>query len=100
MGAYLAEYAVPNIVVMSQGRRAHGSNKHLAGFLRPLLGTAEPPEATDMKNAPRVLLSMSLLARGLDFDPSVLHVFVLEPPRNMADFLHRTGRMVRAGGSG
>ena len=48
---------------------------------------------------PRVLLSTSLLARGLDF-PSVLHVFVLGPPRNTADFLHRAGRTARAGGSG
>ncbi|KAI9451456.1 P-loop containing nucleoside triphosphate hydrolase protein [Lactarius psammicola] len=44
--------------------------------------------------------STSLLARGLDFDPSVSHVFVLEPPRNTADFLHRAGRTARAGGSG
>ena len=47
-----------------------------------------------------MLLSDSLLARGLDFDPSMLHVFVLEPPRNTADFLHRAGRMAWAGGSG
>ena len=47
-----------------------------------------------------MLLSTSLLARGLDFDPSVSHVFVLEPPRNTADFLHRAGRTARAGGSG
>ena len=98
MGAYLAEHAVPNVVVTGQGGRAHGSNKHLAGFLRPLPGAAAEPEAD--VNAPRVLLSTSLLARGLDFDPSVSHVFVLEPPRNTADFLHRAGRTARAGGSG
>ena len=51
-------------------------------------------------SSPRVLLSTSLLARGLDFDPSVSHVFVLAPPRNTADFLHRAGRTARAGSSG
>jgi ATP-dependent RNA helicase MRH4 len=47
------------------------------------------------EDEPPVLLSTSLLARGLDFDPSV---FVLEPPRNTADFLLRAGRTVRVGG--
>lgn len=53
---------------------------------------------------PRVLLSTllstSLLVRGLDFDPSVSRVFVLKPPWNTADFLHRARRTARAGGSG
>ncbi len=122
MGAYLSDHGVPNVVVTGQGTggaRAHGSNKHLAGFLRPLLlpgkdsravdagaaagGKAESKEAggkAGAKDGPRVLLSTSLLARGLDFDPSVSSVFVLDPPRNTADFLHRAGRTARAGGSG
>jgi ATP-dependent RNA helicase MRH4 len=106
MGAYLSQHDVPNVVVTGQGgvdgARLHGSNKHLAGFLRPLPGknsTSETVKET-AKETPRVLLSTSLLARGLDFDPSVSHVFVLEPPRNTADFLHRAGRTARAGGSG
>ena len=109
MGAYLSDHGVSNVVVTGQGKgggdggaRAHGSNKHLAGFLRPLPGTrATTGAAAEVDaDAPRVLLSTSLLARGLDFDPSVSHVFVLEPPRNTADFLHRAGRTARAGGSG
>jgi ATP-dependent RNA helicase MRH4 len=84
----------------AKGGARTGSNKHLAGFLQPLPGAAEPPEGADVKNAPCVLLSMSLLAHGLDFYPSVSHVFVLEPPQNTADFLHRAGRTARAGGSG
>ena len=118
MGAYLSDHGVPNVVVTGQGKgggnggggaRAHGSNKHLAGFLRPLPGKHSSPvvgsdasacAAGSGAEAPRVLLSTSLLARGLDFDPSVSHVFVLEPPRNTADFLHRAGRTARAGGSG
>src|SRR5712691_6922713 len=45
--------------------------------------------------SPRVLLSTLHIARGLNFDPSVSHVFVLDPPRNTADFLGGT-RAVRA----
>ncbi|KAI0280873.1 P-loop containing nucleoside triphosphate hydrolase protein [Russula aff. rugulosa BPL654] len=135
MGAYLSENGVPNIVVTGQsnddgrgrgGRRVYGSNKHLAGFLKPILNKSsslhsqspyaggqeeereEPAtslgksksESEPESESPRVLLSTSLLARGLDFDPSVSHVFVLDPPRNTADFLHRAGRTARAGSRG
>jgi ATP-dependent RNA helicase MRH4 len=131
MGAYLSENGVPNIVVTGQsndngqgrsGPRVYGSNKHLTGFLKPILNKSNslpshPPYAGDLEEekaksatglgkseseskSPRVLLSTSLLARGLDFDPSVSHVFVLDPPRNTADFLHRAGRTARAGSKG
>ena len=137
MGVYLFKNGVPNIVVTGQnndneegrsGRRAYGSNKHLAGFLKPILNKnsslhsqpryaggqeeekVEPAtslgksksrsEPESESESPHVLLSTSLLARGLDFDPSVSHVFVLDPPRNTADFLHRAGRTARAGSRG
>jgi len=127
MGAYLSERGVPNIVVTGQGikgqsnkqgrdeRRVYGSNKHLEGFLKPMPnkngpshpqssiagGKEEVVRAGETEGqSPRVLLSTSLLARGLDFDPSVSHVFVLDLPRNTADFLHRAGRTARAGGRG
>lgn len=133
MGAYLSENGVPNIVVTGQsnengegrsGRRAYGSNKHLSGFLKPILNKSSPlhsqppysggqeedkgesamglgkSKSKSESESPRVLLSTSLLARGLDFDPSVSHVFVLDPPRNTADFLHRAGRTGRAGSRG
>ena len=127
MGAYLSERRVPNIVVTGQGiqgqnnkqgrdgQRVYGSNKHLAGFLKPMPNKkspshSQPPFAGGKEEvvragktedqSPCVLLSTSLLARGLDFDPSVSHVFVLDPPRNTADFLHRAGRTARAGGRG
>lgn len=128
MGAYLSERRVPNIVVTGQGmkdqnnkqgrdgRRVYGSNKHLEGFLKPMPNkkSASHPQSSiaggkeevvvrageTEDQSPRVLLSTSLLARGLDFDPSVSHVFVLDPPRNTADFLHRAGRTARAGGRG
>ena len=120
MGAYLSEHGVANIVVTGHGKdkrspgsgqRIHGSNKHLAGFLKPLPtkkspAQSRPPPAGQKgedktePESPHVLLSTSLLARGLDFDQSVSHVFILDPPRNTADFLHRAGRTARAGGSG
>ena len=101
MGAYLSQHDVPNVVVTGQGRHSHGSNKHLTGFLRPLPGSDKRAERAGAEGKePRALLSTSLLARGLDFDPSVSHVFVLEPPRNTADLLHRAGRTARAGGVG
>jgi ATP-dependent RNA helicase MRH4, mitochondrial len=124
MGAYLSGHRVPNIVVTGQsiqgqgnvrresGQRIYGSNKHLTGFLKPMPNKKSPTnsqspseegkEKTEEAEGqlPHVLLSTSLLARGLDFDPSVSHVFVLDPPRNMADFLHRAGRTARAGGRG
>lgn len=41
-----------------------------------------------------------LTSHGLDFDPSLSHVFVLELPRNTADFLHLHGRVVVFGRGG
>ena len=42
----------------------------------------------------------SLLSRGLDFDPTVQHVFIADTPRNMIDFIHRAGRAGRMGNQG
>ena len=44
-----------------------------------------------------MLVTTSLLSRGLDFTPAVKHVFLLDEPRDMLDFLHRAGRTGRAG---
>ena len=38
MGAYLSQHDVQSVVVTGQGGRSHGSNRHLAGFLRPFPG--------------------------------------------------------------
>ena len=46
---------------------------------------------------PYVLITTSLLSRGLDFSPEIKHVLITDPPRNMVDFLHRAGRTGRAG---
>ncbi|EMD41330.1 hypothetical protein CERSUDRAFT_69913 [Gelatoporia subvermispora B] len=52
------------------------------------------------KEPPHVLITTSLLSRGLDFSPDIKHVFIMDQPRNMVDFLHRAGRTGRAGGEG
>lgn len=67
---------------------------------------AEPPA-----DAPRVLLTTSLLSRGLDFGPFVRHVFLPDAGRhtvrsvhaannNALELLHRAGRSARAGRAG
>ncbi|KAJ3781857.1 P-loop containing nucleoside triphosphate hydrolase protein [Lentinula aff. detonsa] len=56
--------------------------------------------APTLSNTPHVLLTTSLLSRGLDFSPSVRHVLIVDEPRNVVDFLHRAGRTARAGTEG
>ena len=55
---------------------------------------------TDVKDSPHVMITISLLSRGLDFSPSIQHVFIVNEPRNMIDFLHRAGGSGRAGKRG
>ncbi|KAF9036529.1 hypothetical protein BDP27DRAFT_1348096 [Rhodocollybia butyracea] len=91
--------------------RRWGSNKHLQGFLRVNKSSARSPESTQTQRStpppasalstiPHVLITTSLLSRGLDFSPLVRHVFIVDEPRNVVDFLHRAGRTGRAGGEG
>ena len=86
--------------------RRKGSNQHLSGFLNPASMTSSskspitsnpgPSPASD----PSILITTSLLSRGLDFSPSIKHVFVVDEPRSAVDFLHRAGRTGRAGRAG
>jgi ATP-dependent RNA helicase MRH4 len=108
-------------------QRKRGSNRHLEGFLRehnkgheegktsevalepirqthqPVVGSPPVPTSVlpesraDPKEEPHVMITTSLLSRGLDFSPSIRHVFIVDEPRNMIDFLHRAGRAGRAG---
>ncbi|KAH7881383.1 P-loop containing nucleoside triphosphate hydrolase protein [Lentinula edodes] len=69
----------------------------------PSSRTSKPPSTPatpTLSNTPHVLLTTSLLSRGLDFAPSVRHVFIVDEPRNVVDFLHRAGRTGRAGTEG
>lgn len=73
--------------------RSHGSNRHLDGFLKGKEGEQYPLD-------PKVLITTSLLSRGLDFSPTIKYILILDEPRNMIDFLHRAGRSGRAGNEG
>ncbi|EAU87101.1 RNA helicase [Coprinopsis cinerea okayama7 len=126
---YLEEKGIKNVAVTSgkeakrrrnddsgAGVRTRGSNKYLEGFLRPIGSRRRTPSAeqspspsttpsnpymlSDPSTNPHVLITTSLLSRGLDFDPSIKHVFIVDEPRNMVDFLHRAGRSGRMGGLG
>ncbi|KAG8930982.1 RNA helicase [Tulasnella sp. 418] len=92
------------VMVGDDEQRRKGSNKHLAGFLKPSAAnpsSSNPTEATNTTHAsPSILITTSLLSRGLDFSPSIKHVFVVDEPRSAVDFLHRAGRTGRAGKTG
>jgi len=122
LGKYLEEKGIRNIALTSSSdSRKRGSNHHLNGFLRKPLNehgsTTSTPESTanvsdfeslDPRNTsasttaekPHVMITTSLLSRGLDFSPVIRYVFIVDEPRNMIDFLHRAGRTGRAGERG
>ncbi|OBZ79025.1 ATP-dependent RNA helicase MRH4, mitochondrial [Grifola frondosa] len=112
LGEHLREKGIPNVALTSSSEeRLRGSNHHLDGFLREkgegvaAKGDAKgksavKKDATEDKEPPHVMITTSLLSRGLDFSPSVKHVFIVDEPRNLIDFLHRAGRSGRAGESG
>uniref|UniRef100_A0A0W0F981 RNA helicase n=1 Tax=Moniliophthora roreri TaxID=221103 RepID=A0A0W0F981_MONRR len=126
---YLKEKGIPNLPLTSVSElrvKERGSNRHLKGFLRPMSGKevkddreekevtfdneahdadVPPSKLHDSDNsnnesAPKVLVTTSLLSRGLDFSPSIKHVFIVDEPRNILDFIHRAGRSARAGQKG
>ncbi|KAI0364900.1 P-loop containing nucleoside triphosphate hydrolase protein [Pilatotrama ljubarskyi] len=120
LGEYLREKGIANVALTSVSEaRKRGSNHHLDGFLRvrkpdedesvPASSQEAPAEGKtgeaapaarsmeELKDVPHVLITTSLLSRGLDFSPDVKHVFIVDEPRNMVDFLHRAGRSGRAG---
>ena len=93
--------------------RKRGNNHHLDGFLKSNGASATTPSGTQLSKppvaragvsnpaiTPHVLVTTSLLSRGLDFSPDIKHVFIVDEPRNLIDFLHRAGRAGRAGEAG
>ncbi|KZT51741.1 P-loop containing nucleoside triphosphate hydrolase protein [Calocera cornea HHB12733] len=123
LGNELRARAVNCIVLTSESDlRRRGSNHHLDGFLTSKDGALgpKPPRASLMKPldpqlrraaaaqapeapahlAPQVLVTTSLLSRGLDFRASVKYVIIMDEPQNMIDFVHRAGRTGRAGQQG
>ncbi|KAI0684096.1 P-loop containing nucleoside triphosphate hydrolase protein [Cytidiella melzeri] len=104
LGKYLASKGVPNVALTSTAdARKRGNNHHINSFLRTPLprnsseDLAKPEKSED---EPHVLITTSLLSRGLDFSPEIQNVLIVDPPRNMIDFLHRAGRTGRAGARG
>jgi ATP-dependent RNA helicase MRH4 len=120
LGLHLEERGIMNVALTSTSdKRKRGSNHHLDGFLRegterfeetvtfgrglqPVLKKSRVTSElnSDPKKVPHVIITTSLLSRGLDFAPSIRHVFIVDEPRNMIDFLHRAGRAGRAGERG
>ena len=107
MSEYLTEKGIKNVAMTSKSEnRGRGSNKHLVDFLkldddhRDTTTTTTTKSSTSVKDSAHVLITTSLLSRGLDFSPLIKHVFIVDEPRNMVDFLHRAGRSGRAGQSG
>nr|XP_019008163.1 uncharacterized protein I206_06718 [Kwoniella pini CBS 10737]OCF46944.1 hypothetical protein I206_06718 [Kwoniella pini CBS 10737] len=103
---------LPSLAWTSEGaHRMRGRNGELDTFLlRSTLpkrkfqdGDIESSNSTvekENKLTTRILITTSLLSRGLDFSPSVSSVFLLDPPRDVLDFVHRAGRAGRAGREG
>jgi ATP-dependent RNA helicase MRH4 len=112
LGKYLQDKGIPNVAITSTSNaRKRGSNHHLDGFLRQsqkgsdghALTSHSPRKAKaddTTSHGPNVMITTSLLSRGLDFSPEIKHVFIVDEPRNMIDFLHRAGRSGRAGQKG
>lgn len=105
LGGYLTERGIKTIALTSTSEeRKHGSNKHLDGFLRPLSTKPRREQRVNQfvpeRDDPHVMITTSLLSRGLDFSPDLRHVFIVDQPRNLIDFLHRAGRSGRAGQKG
>ncbi|KAF4598082.1 RNA helicase [Pleurotus pulmonarius] len=105
LSEYLLSKGIKTVALTSQGsERKKGSNHHLDGFLRGP-GNKDSSKNTalvssDPAQTPHVMITTSLLSRGLDFSPDMRHIFIVDEPRNMVDFLHRAGRSGRAGERG
>lgn len=106
LGAFLDSRGIKCVALTGNADgRLRGSNHHLDGFLKQSSSTSStavgvPPQSSDPAVTPHVLVTTSLLSRGLDFHPDIKNVFIVDEPRNMIDFLHRAGRTGRAGEMG
>ncbi|KAJ7231287.1 hypothetical protein B0H12DRAFT_1146780 [Mycena haematopus] len=92
-----AETAHPPAAVATDKPKAKDAPRPLVPILKQ---GPPPPVKNDPMNVPHVMITTSLLSRGLDFAPNIKYVFIIDEPRNMIDFLHRAGRTGRAGANG
>lgn len=79
--------------------RLKGSQGDLAPFLSSSISSKSSKSAAPGAE-PRILITTSLLSRGLDFNDRVKTVVLVDPPRDTLDFVHRAGRTGRAGRRG
>ncbi|KIJ26570.1 hypothetical protein M422DRAFT_236456 [Sphaerobolus stellatus SS14] len=94
--AFLRERSIMNVPLTSTSEaRRLGSNRHLEAFLK---GSKRLQLYHDLE--PDVLITTSLLSRGLDFSSDIRYVFIVDEPIDMIDFIHRAGRSGRAGEKG
>lgn len=102
----LVDKGIPCVAMTGEAdERKRGSNGALDAFLvAPGQAKAQSSQTgstgAHSRKTPRVLITTSLLSRGLDFAPNVKHVFLLDTPRDVLDFVHRAGRTGRAGRAG
>jgi len=103
LAQYLNEHnirAVPLVRGLGQGMRNKNNDRSIEPFLKIDENSVKARRNQEMsangEAEPRVLITTSLLSRGLDFSPSVKHVFIVDEPNNMVDFIHRAGRTGRA----
>ncbi|KAG9090906.1 RNA helicase, partial [Ceratobasidium sp. 370] len=98
LGAFLEDRGVRCVCLTSESdNRQWGNNRHIESFTKPLPGKKQREPRPD---EPRVLITTSLLSRGLDFSSLVRSVFIVDEPRNEVDYIHRAGRAGRAGRPG
>ncbi|TIB93105.1 P-loop containing nucleoside triphosphate hydrolase protein [Wallemia mellicola] len=89
---YFNEKGLKSAVMTSISKgRSKVSNRPIKEFLR---------NAEHTPDSAQVLVTTSLLARGLDFGTHVQNVFIAEESGSTVDFLHRAGRTGRAGAQG
>ena len=111
LSRFLSQRNVDHVAWTGEGSdRKTRTSPSLAPFLAgpsEYLARRSPPG----QDAPRVLVTTSLLSRGLDFGPFLRHVFLPDAGRNTKrsvhaannnalELLHRAGRSARAGRSG
>ncbi|GAB1526675.1 RNA helicase [Rhizoctonia solani] len=102
LGEYLKREGIKCVSLTSESEnRQRGSNKHISAFLKPFPGAIRKGASnSSSEDSLDVLVTTSLLSRGLDFTPAVRSVFIVDEPRNEVDFIHRAGRVGRAGRAG
>ena len=113
LAAYLRERNVDVVALTGDAeRRSTRTNADLARFLvDPRRASGGGSGGSSSSDGPRVLITTSLLSRGLDFGPDVRHVLLPDAGRegsrsahaannNALELLHRAGRSARAGRAG